>query len=113
MGSPDNLVAWTNRSLGLCCVSPQDIRKCSETEVLRVGDAVTAARRLTFEESDEEGCHVEIGALGTLRQLTPTNTVAWTNRNLGLCRVTPQDIRKCSAIEYLRVGDIVKATRVL
>merc|ERR1739848_891802 len=88
--------------------------KCAKTECIKFGDIVKATRRLNFSHGDDKGCVVDIGALGILKKSDGSKRgVEWINRRLGLCMVQKDGVAKCIDIEYIKVGDIVKATRRL
>eukprot|EP00928_Gymnodinium_smaydae_P047553 TRINITY_DN31745_c0_g1_i1.p1 TRINITY_DN31745_c0_g1~~TRINITY_DN31745_c0_g1_i1.p1 ORF type:complete len:508 (+),score=46.29 TRINITY_DN31745_c0_g1_i1:40-1563(+) len=108
------LVEWIGRSLGLCTLEPGYAIKCHRSEYIQVGDVVKAARRLTFAHGDDIGCHVEKDSLGTVKQLDGSKLIVeWIGRAIGLCTVAFDEATQCFETEYIKVGDLVKATRCL
>ena len=107
-------VIWSGRSLGTTAVTVRQVRKCHDEEYLLEGDVVAAACDLDFGAvghlPDWQGAIVAAGSIGILkRQPGRTDRVAWIGRDLAETAVTKDQIRKCSAADYLCDGDIVKA----
>ena len=106
---------WSvNWSQGRAQVEKEHVIKCKEHEFLQVGDAVKAARRLTYELGDKQGKVVEQGSLGTILDLSPLR-IRWSGREGALSKAgaNKDQLNKCQELDFCKVGDTVKADRDL
>jgi len=99
---------------GIGSATVDHIEKCRARDFVRVGNVVKAAYDLDYADiviaGDVKGTEVKEGSLGTITSDTETGwLVSWSGRELGPTAVNVDQITKCSALDFIDHGDVVKA----